>query len=74
MQVKLTNNLGENIAKCRGAARVTQQELADEIGVTPMTIVNYESNASSPYLKHIVSIAEYFDVSIDELVGRLQAQ
>jgi len=47
---------------------VTQQMLADEIGVTKSTISLYEMGSNVPDAKTIVKLAEYYKVSTDYLL------
>ena len=48
---------------------ITQRELADKINVTEVTISRYLSGERSPRIEIVNKIAEYFDVSIDYLLG-----
>ena len=51
---------------------LTQRELADKIGVSYSTIGNYESGIRTPDSAIEELLAQYFDVSIDYLRGRVQ--
>jgi len=53
---------------------ITQQKLADAVGLKRQTIALYESGAISPKLENIVAIAKYFNVSCDYLSGVSRAQ
>lgn len=48
---------------------ITQRELADKINVTEVTISRYLSGERSPRIEIVNKIAEYFNVSIDYLLG-----
>lgn len=48
--------LGWRIARARGAAGLTQQQLADELGVTRRSVQGYESGAVAPY-RHLARLA-----------------
>jgi transcriptional regulator with XRE-family HTH domain len=48
---------------------VTQQELADAVGLKRQTIALYESGDASPRLEGFAAIAKYFNVSCDYLLG-----
>jgi len=52
------------------AKKVTQQALADVVGVTRQAISWYMDGASSPNVDALHKICEYFDVSADYLIGR----
>lgn len=55
--------IGEKIKAKRTEKRMTQQELADKIGVSYTTVSLYESNSRKPSFKALARIAEVFDVS-----------
>lgn len=64
--VSLTNRVWE----CRArAGSMTQQELADRVGVTRQTINAIEANKYSPSLEVAFLIARTLDVRIDEVFG-----
>ena len=62
--------VGERLKRLRKERGVTAQALADAIGVKRRVLVYYESSDRDPSLESIVNIANYFDCSIDYLVGR----
>lgn len=49
--------------------RITQQDLAHEIGLTPATLSRNLSGTHAPKAEVIVAIANYFNVSTDYLLG-----
>ena len=50
-------------------ARLSQQALADQIGVFRNTISNWETGYSQISLENTKNVAEYFRVTIDYLLG-----
>ncbi|HKM01194.1 MAG TPA: helix-turn-helix transcriptional regulator [Sedimentibacter sp.] len=48
---------------------VSQKELADHLGISKNTITNWKAGTSNSYIKFIPSIASFFDVSADYLLG-----
>ena len=61
---------GERLKSIRLHSGITQKEAANLFGITERAYQNYEINKSNPNVSLLISIAEYFDVSIDYLVGR----
>lgn len=61
--------LGENIKKMRKERGLTQETLAEALGVTNGAVYKWESNQSVPELEMIVKLADLFDVSLDVLLG-----
>lgn len=59
---------GQRLTELRKAKRLTQPELASELGVTRDVIAYYETKAQNPTFEFIHQVAEYFDVPVDELV------
>lgn len=62
-------NVGINIAIKRKEKGITQEELANFIGVSKAAVSKWESNQSYPDITLLPIIATYFDVSVDELLG-----
>lgn len=60
--------LGEKIKTYRENKNMTQNEVADILGVKSATISKYESNTLEPNIESIKKIAEIFEISIDELL------
>lgn len=48
---------------------VLGKDVAEAINSTPISISRYLKGAREPELKYVVALAEYFDVSIDWLLG-----
>lgn len=57
------------IRDLRKNARLSQQALADQIGVFRNTISNWETGYSQISLENAKNVAEYFGVTIDYLLG-----
>lgn len=60
--------LGEKIKKYRENKNMTQNEIADILGVKPATISKYETNTLEPNIESIKKLSEIFEISIDELL------
>ncbi|HEU9370079.1 TPA: helix-turn-helix transcriptional regulator [Streptococcus pneumoniae] len=57
------------IKKLRKQAKLSQQTLADQIGVFRNTISNWETGYSQISLENAKKVAEYFGVTIEYLLG-----
>ncbi|SBV93621.1 Uncharacterized HTH-type transcriptional regulator AF_1627 [uncultured Eubacteriales bacterium] len=55
------------IAELRKARRVTQEELADAVGVTRQTIISLEGGRYNASLLLARKLSRYFDLTIEEL-------
>lgn len=60
--------LGNKIIKLRKREKLSQESLADKLGVTRQTISNWELNITKPDISQIKKISKKFNISIDELV------
>lgn len=62
--------LGERLRELRKTKNLKRGELAEILGLGPRIITFYETNDRDPSLKILLALADYFDVSLDYLVGR----
>lgn len=62
-------NLSDNIIRLRHEKKLTQEELADFMGVTKASVSKWEKGINTPDLLLLPQLAAYFDVTIDELIG-----
>ena len=65
--MKLT--LAENIRAFRKERRLTQEQFAEAMGVTVGSVYKWETGQTIPELSMLVEIADFFDVSMDVLLG-----
>ena len=50
---------------------LTQKELAEKVTNVQRNVSNWESGASEPDCETIIKLADIFDITIDELFGRV---
>lgn len=63
--------IGNNIRKLRQKYELTQEELANRLGVSRGALSNHEKEKREPDIGLLIKMADTFKVSIDELVGRV---
>ena len=61
--------IGEKIKKLRSRDNITQEQLAEKLGVTNQAVSKWESGGGYPDIEYVVSIADYFKVTTDYLLG-----
>ena len=61
--------LAENLKKYRIKKNLTQEELADLLGLTPQSISKWERAESYPDITLLPALANIFETSIDLLIG-----
>ena len=62
-------NIGENIRRLRRAADMTQEQLADKLGVAFQSISRWENGTTYPDIEFLPALAGIFGVTVDELIG-----
>ena len=62
----------ENIRRLRKEHSMTQEQLADALGVTPGAVYKWEAGLSVPDVRILMEIADLFDSSVDLLLGYVQ--
>lgn len=61
--------LGDKIKLYRENKKMTQNEIADILDVSPATVSKYESGALEPNIESLKRLSELFEISIDELLN-----
>lgn len=64
-----TLNISDNIVRLRHKKNITQEQLADFVGVTKASVSKWETKQSLPDILLLPQLAAFFDVTIDELLG-----
>ncbi len=65
----MTNSIGSNIKKWRKQKGLTQEELADQLGVTGQAVSRWESGVGMPDISFVVPLAQILGVTTDTLFG-----
>jgi len=60
--------LGETLSSLRKAKGLSQEQLAEELGLTRQTISKWELDQSTPDLEYLVQLSDFFGVSTDYLI------
>lgn len=61
-------DFGTNLKQLRKEKNLTQEELAECLGVSPQTISKWENNLSMPDISALPIMADYFGISLDSLL------
>ena len=61
--------IGQNLQKLRKQKSLTQEALAEAVGVTRQTIAKWETEESAPDLEMSAKLASVLNVSLDDLVN-----
>lgn len=61
--------IAENIRSLRKEHSLTQEQLAEALGVTVGAVYKWEAGLSMPEIKLIMDMADFFEISVDVLLG-----
>ena len=64
------HQLSIRLKELRTSSKISQAALSNAIGVSQRAISYYESGKDVPTLNVLIALADFFDVSLDYLVGR----
>ena len=66
-------NIADRIQSLRKIKGVSQEELADKIGVTRQAVSKWESEQSTPDIEKVILLSDYFDVTTDYLLKGIES-
>lgn len=58
------------LKELRNARNLSQKTIAEAVGMAPMAYQRYEYGTREPAFSKLIALADFFDVSLDYLVGR----
>ncbi|MBP3911219.1 MAG: helix-turn-helix transcriptional regulator [Niameybacter sp.] len=61
--------IGSNIKRLRHQKNITQEKLAEHLGISTQAVSKWERNETYPDITMLLPLASYFGVSSDELLG-----
>lgn len=64
------NEFGRILKELRLEKKLSQRELGEILGVVNQTISFWESGSREPDLDTLIKISNYFEISVDYLVGK----
>lgn len=62
--------MNQRLKGLRLEKQATQRDVAESIGVATRNVQNFEYGTAKPKLETLIRIADFFNVSLDYLVGR----
>ena len=63
-------NFAVRLKELRLSKSLTQKQLASDLGMSERGIQHYECGTREPSMAALIALADFFDVSLDYLVGR----
>ena len=65
----IRKTLGENIREKRVSLKMTQEFVAESLGVSRQAVAKWESGASDPSTSNLIALSRLFQIPADELIG-----
>ena len=62
--------IGKRLAEIRKSKKLKQMELAEMLNVSQQVVSNIERGVTAPDIDQLKKIADIYNISLDELVGR----
>ena len=66
----MTMEFRQRLQKLREKKRISRKVLSELCGLNPDAVRRYERGEAEPTLHSLVAIAEFFEVSVDYLLGK----
>ena len=63
-------SFSERLKELRVSRNLTQKQVYEAVGMSALGYQRYEYGTREPAYKQLIALADYFDVSLDYLVGR----
>lgn len=67
-------NVADRIQSLRKAKGISQEELADRIGVSRQAVSKWESEQSTPDIEKVILLSDYFEVTTDYLLKGIESK
>lgn len=69
METKILSKFSENLKQLRRISNLTGAELATKLNISQSALSNWETGRHYPHLEDVMKISEFFNVSVDDLLG-----
>lgn len=63
---------GQRLAALRKEKGLTQNDIAYKVGITAQAVSKWENDQASPDIDILIKLSEIFDISLDELLGKVK--
>ena len=62
--------IGKKLKELRNAEGLTQAQIAEKLKISRVNYTRYETDVSRPDYETLLAIAEFYEITLDELFGR----
>ena len=67
-KVGIKKSLGENLKEHRGRCKMTQEFVAESLGVSRQAVSKWENGTSDPSTSNLLALAKLFEISVEDLL------
>lgn len=64
----------DNLSRIRKQRGLSQKAIADQLGTTQQQVNKYENGIQDMTVSRFIELADFYQISLDELAGRTQTQ
>ena len=68
----IKKTLGETLKEYRTNCKMTQEFVAESLGVTRQAVSKWESGTSDPSTSNLLALAKLFGISVDDLLSKVK--
>ena len=62
--------IGQKLKELRKTENLTQQQISEKLNIPRVNYTRYENDAVRPDYETLIKIADFYEISLDELFGR----
>ena len=62
--------IGQKLKELRKAESLTQQQISEKLNIPRVNYTRYENDAVRPDYETLIKLADFYEISLDELFGR----
>ena len=70
-KIETKKNLGEELKTCRANCKMTQEFVAESLGVSRQAVSKWENGISDPSTSNLIALAKLYGVSVEELLSKI---
>ena len=69
---QIRRSLGETLKQCRTHCKMTQEFVAETVGVSRQAVSKWESGISDPSTSNLFALAKLYDISVEDLLKGIE--
>lgn len=70
-KIETKKTLGEELKTCRTNCKMTQEFVAESLGVSRQAVSKWENGISDPSTSNLIALAKLYGVSVEEILDKI---